>query len=203
MLLNGKEEMIHSDDAGRPVPLRWLCILESRCGRSYIFWSKKYRLARCWYLFIFCFYRWHIIFSVFLLYITGERFNILNKFHATCKSQTVPLLFLGSFSSSVVTVWGFIGDSALLSCSIPESELKDRIEDLNVHWRDDDGKHVFDINGRKQAVEEQALKYKNRVESFPDKQTKGNVSIKLNSLKKKMQGNTSVSSQGHFKIKLT
>lgn len=123
MLLNGEKEVTMQVE---PVPLRWLCILECRCGRSYIFWSKKYRLARCWYLFIFCFYRWHIIFSVFLLYITGERFNILNKFHATCKSQTVRLLFLGSFSSSVVTVWGFIGDSALLSCSIPESELQDK-----------------------------------------------------------------------------
>lgn len=92
----------------------------------------------------------------------------------------VVVVVLGSFSSSVDTVWGFIGDSVLLSCSIPESELQ---EDLNVHWRDDEGKNVFDITGNK-TIEDQALKYKNRVETFHDEQKKGNVSIKLNGLQK-------------------
>lgn len=95
--------------------------------------------------------------------------------------------FLGSFSSSVDTVWGFIGESAVLSCSIPESKLQDsRFEtrDTNVHWRDNEGKNVFDIIGCNEAVEDQAPEYKNRVATFPEEYTRGNFSIKLIGLQK-------------------
>jgi len=101
-----------------------------------------------------------------------------------CRSQTVCLLVvvLGSFSSPVVTaVSGFIGDSVILPCSIPESEL----EGAAVHWRDDQGNKVFDIFVN---TTDEDKEYKNRVETFPDEQKKGNVSIRLIGLQKTDEG---------------
>ncbi len=96
----------------------------------------------------------------------------------------VYLLFLGSFSDPVrFTVEGFVGDSAVLSCSIPESEIQGKIEKISVHWRDDDGKKVCDFTGGNRTCH-QAPEYKNRVEMFPEEHKKGNFSIKLNRLQK-------------------
>jgi len=104
--------------------------------------------------------------------------------HAEAKTVCLLVVVLGSFSSPVVTaVSGFIGDSVILSCSIPESKL----EGAAVHWRDDQGKNVFDIFVITTA-EYQAEKYKNRVETFPDEQKKGNVSIRLIGLQKTDEG---------------
>lgn len=106
--------------------------------------------------------------------------------HVTCRSQTMFLLFLlGSFSFLVDNMSGFIGDSAVLPCSPPLSEIQGlRIQDVKVHWRDDEGKNVLDIIGGNKVVEEQAPEYKNRVETFPEEYKRGNFSIKLNSLQK-------------------
>uniref|UniRef100_A0A672M6B4 Immunoglobulin V-set domain-containing protein n=1 Tax=Sinocyclocheilus grahami TaxID=75366 RepID=A0A672M6B4_SINGR len=78
---------------------------------------------------------------------------------------------------------GFVGDSAILFCSIPESEIQDKIEVFEVHCRDDEGKKVCDIIGGSIA-EDQKPKYKDRVETFPEEYKKGNFSIKLSSLQK-------------------
>ncbi len=90
----------------------------------------------------------------------------------------VCLLFLGSFSDPVrFTVKGFVGDSAVLSCSIPESEIQGKIEKFSVHWRDDEGKKVCDITGGNGTCQDQ-----DRVEMFHKEYEKGNFSIKLNRL---------------------
>ncbi|RXN13807.1 CD276 antigen-like protein [Labeo rohita] len=112
------------------------------------------------YVFIFSFYSWYII-SVLLLYFTG------------------------SFSAPVrVTVEGFVGDSAVFSCSIPESEIQDKIEEFSAHLRDDEEKSVCDITGANRTCADQASEYKNRVETFLEDQKKGNFTFKLNALQK-------------------
>ncbi len=88
--------------------------------------------------------------------------------------------FLGSFSAPVrFTVEGFVGDSAVLFCSIPESEIQGKIEKISVHWRDDEGKKVCDITGGNRTCQDQ-----DRVEMFHEEYEKGNFSIKLNRLQK-------------------
>lgn len=81
-----------------------------------------------------------------------------------------------------VTVKGFVGDLAILSCSIPESEVQDKIERFSIHWRDDEGKIVCDIIAGNRTCQDQAPKYKDRVETFPEEYKKGNFFIKLNGL---------------------
>ncbi|XP_048051704.1 uncharacterized protein LOC125271627 isoform X3 [Megalobrama amblycephala] len=100
------------------------------------------------------------IISVFLLYITG------------------------SCSSSVVRVEGFVGGSAVFTCSIPESEIKDNIKKFNLHVRDIEGKTVCDIIGGDRTCQGQAPEYKARTEILPNAQKEGNFTIKLNWLKK-------------------
>ncbi|KAL0159171.1 hypothetical protein M9458_042896, partial [Cirrhinus mrigala] len=112
------------------------------------------------YVFIFSFYSWCII-SVLLMYFTG------------------------SFCAPVrVTVEGFVGDSVVFSCSIPESEIRDKIEEFSAHLRDDEEKIVCDITGGNRTCADQASEYKNRVETFLEDQKKGNFTFKLNVLQK-------------------
>ncbi|XP_050951401.1 CD276 antigen homolog [Labeo rohita] len=120
--------------------------------------EAKSRLANC-YLIIFSFYRCYVILTVLLLYITG------------------------SFSAPVgVTVRGFVGDPAILSCYIPESEIRDKLEEFKIHWRDDKGKKVCDFTGGNTTCQNQDPKYKDRVETLPEESKKGTFSIKLNGL---------------------
>uniref|UniRef100_A0A8C1IZR5 Ig-like domain-containing protein n=1 Tax=Cyprinus carpio TaxID=7962 RepID=A0A8C1IZR5_CYPCA len=77
-------------------------------------------------------------------------------------------------------VTGDIGGSVLLPCSSTEPDLKP--QDINVHWRHNGSKIVYDIVKAHYSLELQDQQYKNRVESFPDQYLKGNVSIKLNNL---------------------
>ncbi len=121
---------------------------------------------------------------MFLLEFTGDNFNILNE--TSCHMQNnkwCVCCFLGSFSDPVrFTVEGFVGDSAVLSCSIPESEIQGKIEKFSAFWRDD-SKTVCDFNGGNRTCH-QDLKYKDRVETFSEEYKKGNFSIKLNRLQK-------------------
>jgi len=52
---------------------------EKVCEKIFLKCKGKSKWARCWYVFIFCFHSWYIIFSVFLLYIPGERIDIWNE----------------------------------------------------------------------------------------------------------------------------
>lgn len=107
------------------------------------------------------------------------------KLNVTCRIiNGVFALFLGSCSSSVVRVEGFVGGSAVFTCSIPESEIKDNIKEFNLHVRDIEGKTVCDIIGGNRTCQGQAPEYKNRIEILPNDQKEGNFTIKLNWLKK-------------------
>ncbi|XP_026053944.1 CD276 antigen homolog [Carassius auratus] len=74
-------------------------------------------------------------------------------------------------------VTGDIGGSVLLSCSSDEPG-----QDIEVHWRQNGSKIVYDIIKGKESVEQQETRYKNRVETFPEGYERGNFSIKLNKL---------------------
>ncbi len=75
------------------------------------------------------------------------------------------------------TVKGVIGGSVVLPCSSAEHDHK--LQDTNVHWRDKDSKTVYDIVKGKVSVAEQDPRYKNRVETFPEKYLRKNFSLKL------------------------
>ncbi len=117
-----------------------------------------------------------------LLDFTGENVNILNE--TSCHVQNnkrCVCCFLGSYSDPVrVIVEGFVGDAAVLSCSIPESEIQRKIEKFSIHWRHEEGgKEVCDITGGHGTCQDQ-----DQVETFPEEYKKGNFSIKLNRLQK-------------------
>ncbi|RXN02340.1 CD276 antigen-like protein [Labeo rohita] len=79
-----------------------------------------------------------------------------------------------------VTVEGVIGGSVVLPCSSAKHDLKP--EGINVHWRQNDGIHVYDITERKDSVANQHQRYKNRIETFPEEYVRRNFSIKLTGL---------------------
>ncbi len=78
-----------------------------------------------------------------------------------------------------VTVEGVIGDSVVLPCST-KHDLK--LQDINVHWRQNSSKIVFDIVEGKDSIAEQNQRYKNRAETFPKVYEGGNFSLKITSL---------------------
>ncbi|XP_050957624.1 CXADR-like membrane protein [Labeo rohita] len=79
-----------------------------------------------------------------------------------------------------VTVQAVIGGSVLLPCSSTEDNNK--IESIDVSWRHNGSKAVFDIIPHSTAPVTQDPDNKNRVETFPLEYLKGNFSIKLNNL---------------------
>ncbi|XP_048023981.1 ICOS ligand-like [Megalobrama amblycephala] len=79
-----------------------------------------------------------------------------------------------------VTVEAVIGGSVVLPCSSTEHDHK--LQDIDVHWRDNNDKIVYSIIEGKDSLAEQNPKYKNRAETFPDEYLRGNFSIKLNNL---------------------
>ncbi|XP_042567343.1 ICOS ligand-like isoform X3 [Cyprinus carpio] len=79
-----------------------------------------------------------------------------------------------------VTVEGFIGGSVVLPCSSDKHDHK--LQDIDVFWRHNGSKIVFDIIPHSNAPVTQDPEYKNRVESFPQEYLRGNFSIKLNNL---------------------
>ncbi|XP_026053943.1 CD276 antigen homolog [Carassius auratus] len=79
-----------------------------------------------------------------------------------------------------VTVDGFFGGSVLLPCS--SSKLDHKLQDMNVFWRQNDTKNVFDIINGLDSVEQQDPRYKNRVKPFSEEYVRGNFSIRLTDL---------------------
>ncbi|XP_059399554.1 ICOS ligand-like isoform X1 [Carassius carassius] len=79
-----------------------------------------------------------------------------------------------------VTVEGFIGGSVVLPCSSAEHNHK--LQDIDVSWRHNGSKIVFDIIPHSNAPVTQDSEYKNRTETFPQEYQRGNFSIKLNRL---------------------
>ncbi|XP_051763690.1 T-lymphocyte activation antigen CD86-like [Ctenopharyngodon idella] len=78
------------------------------------------------------------------------------------------------------TVEGFIGGSVVLPCSSSERALK--LQDIDVHWRHNGSKIVYDIVKGQDSLERQDPRYKSRAETFPDEHLRGNFSIKLHNL---------------------
>lgn len=79
-----------------------------------------------------------------------------------------------------VTVDGFIGGSVLLPCS--SSKLDHKLQDMNVFWRHNGSKNVFDIINGLDSVEQQNPRYMNRVRPFSEEYVRGNFSIRLTDL---------------------
>ncbi len=63
-----------------------------------------------------------------------------------------------------VTIEGFIGGSVVLPCSSDEHGHEP--QDIDVFWRHNGSKIVFDIIKGKDSVEQQDPRYKNRAETF-------------------------------------
>ncbi|KAK2907134.1 hypothetical protein Q8A67_006119 [Cirrhinus molitorella] len=78
------------------------------------------------------------------------------------------------------TVVGFIGSSVVLPCSSTEHHLK--LQDINVHWRHNSSKYVYDLTKGKDSLEQQDPRYKKRAQTFPEEYVRSNFSIKLNNI---------------------
>ncbi|XP_067254870.1 V-set domain-containing T-cell activation inhibitor 1-like [Chanodichthys erythropterus] len=70
-----------------------------------------------------------------------------------------------------------IGGSVVLPCSSTEHDHK--LQDIDVHWRHNDSKNVYDIIKGQDSLVLQDQRYKNRTETFPDEYLRGNFSIKI------------------------
>uniref|UniRef100_A0A673M6U1 Ig-like domain-containing protein n=1 Tax=Sinocyclocheilus rhinocerous TaxID=307959 RepID=A0A673M6U1_9TELE len=79
-----------------------------------------------------------------------------------------------------VTVEGVISGSVVLPCSSAEHDHK--LQDIDVFWRHNGSKIVFDIIKGKNSVEQQEPRYKNRTETFPEEYKGGNFNIRLTAL---------------------
>ncbi|KAL1251128.1 hypothetical protein QQF64_018924 [Cirrhinus molitorella] len=79
-----------------------------------------------------------------------------------------------------VTVEAVIGGSVVLPCSSAEHDHK--LQDIEVSWRHNGSKIVFDIIPNNTSPVTQDPENKNRTETFPQEYLKGNFSIKLNNL---------------------
>ncbi|RXN13803.1 CD276 antigen-like protein [Labeo rohita] len=97
------------------------------------------------------------------------------------------------------TVVGFIGSSVVLPCSSAKHDFK--LEDINVHWRQNGRIHVYDIIKGKDSVADQDPQYKNRIKTFPEEYERRNFSIKLNNLTHADAGEFScfITHSSHFK----
>lgn len=73
---------------------------------------------------------------------------------------------------------GFVGDSVLLPCSYLDRELKP--EEINVFWRYNESKNVYDIIKGNPSTDKQDAVFKGRIKSFLSE--KGNFSLVLSNL---------------------
>ncbi|KAF4097857.1 hypothetical protein G5714_021865 [Onychostoma macrolepis] len=90
------------------------------------------------------------------------------------EQETVELIINMSLQ---VTVEAVFGGSVVLPCSSAEHDLK--LQDIDVFWRHNGSKIVFDIIKGADSLENQGQWYKNRAETFPEEYVRGNFSIKL------------------------
>lgn len=75
---------------------------------------------------------------------------------------------------------GVTGCSVFLPCASSKNDQS--LQDINVLWRYNDSTNVLAIIKGEASVEHQKLKYINRTQTFPDKYTDGNFTLKLNNL---------------------
>ncbi|KAL6462017.1 hypothetical protein MHYP_G00301620 [Metynnis hypsauchen] len=94
----------------------------------------------------------------------------------------LPVVFLLLVQKvSLQDVQAVVGDAVILPCSSSGKALQDTVA---VFWRFQDSVTVCDIEDGRAKFDEQAVSYKNRVESFPAEWTNGNFSIKLSDVRK-------------------
>ncbi|XP_067252486.1 selection and upkeep of intraepithelial T-cells protein 1-like [Chanodichthys erythropterus] len=79
-----------------------------------------------------------------------------------------------------VTVEAVIGGSVDLLCS--STELDHKLQDIDVKWRHNGSKIVYDIIKGQDSLVLQDQRYKNRTKTFPDEYLRGNFSININNL---------------------
>ncbi len=79
-----------------------------------------------------------------------------------------------------VEIIGVVGDFVIMPCSYHEGELKP--EDINVFWRNNKSKIVYDIVLGSPLTKRQDAVFKGRILSFPSEYVKGNFSIRLSNL---------------------
>uniref|UniRef100_A0A671MXB3 CD276 antigen homolog n=1 Tax=Sinocyclocheilus anshuiensis TaxID=1608454 RepID=A0A671MXB3_9TELE len=79
-----------------------------------------------------------------------------------------------------VTVEGVISGSVVLPCSSTQHDHK--LQDIDVFWRHNGSKIVYDIIKGKNSVEQQEPRYKNRTETFLEEYKRGIFNIRLTAL---------------------
>uniref|UniRef100_A0A671QCM7 Ig-like domain-containing protein n=1 Tax=Sinocyclocheilus anshuiensis TaxID=1608454 RepID=A0A671QCM7_9TELE len=89
----------------------------------------------------------------------------------------IKLLLLSPVS---LQVSGFVGDSVLLPCSYQDRELKP--EDINVFWRYNESKNVYDIEKGNPSTNKQDAMFKGRIKSVLSRHENGNFSLILSNL---------------------
>uniref|UniRef100_A0A9J7ZIJ1 Ig-like domain-containing protein n=1 Tax=Cyprinus carpio carpio TaxID=630221 RepID=A0A9J7ZIJ1_CYPCA len=99
-------------------------------------------------------------------------------FFCLCRCWVIYLLFLHLIDKVSLEVSGFVGDSVLLPCLYQERELKP--EEINVFWRYNDSKNVYDIIKGNPSTDKQDAVFKGRIKNFLSK--KGDFSIVLSNL---------------------
>ncbi|KAA0712406.1 hypothetical protein E1301_Tti018233 [Triplophysa tibetana] len=91
------------------------------------------------------------------------------------------LLLINRVSLQVVDVVDVVGGSVDLPCSSKNN--KHNLDDINVRWRHNGSKNVYDIIKGIGSVERQDPVYMNRIKTFPGEYEKGNFTLKLNNLR--------------------
>lgn len=92
----------------------------------------------------------------------------------------IHLLFLNLIDKGSLQVTGFVGDSVLIPCSYQDRELKP--EQINVFWRYNANKNVYDIEKGKPSTKKQNPMFKGRITSFLQEHKNGNFSLLLSNL---------------------
>ncbi|CAM4654829.1 unnamed protein product [Leuciscus chuanchicus] len=108
-----------------------------------------------------------------------QGFIIKEVLHLSCGFICVFAVLINKVSLQE-TVEAVIGGSVLLPCSSTEHDLK--LQDINVFWRHNGSKSVYDIIEGSHSQEKQDTVFKNRIETFPEEYESGNFSIRLTNL---------------------
>ncbi len=102
---------------------------------------------------------------------------MLNNAKKKCLLFSSPV----SLQSQVEKKYGVVGGSVILPCSYKERVLKP--QEMNVFWRYDDSKVVYDIEKGSSSTKDQDVLFKDRIESVSSQYGNGDFSITLKHLK--------------------
>ncbi|XP_052394453.1 V-set domain-containing T-cell activation inhibitor 1-like isoform X2 [Carassius gibelio] len=97
-----------------------------------------------------------------------------------CVIHVLFLNLIDKGSPECQDVTGFVGDSVLMPCSYQDRKLEP--EEINVFWRYNAYKIVYDIEQGKPSTIEQDPMFKGRITSFLQEHKNGNFSLILSNL---------------------